>query len=359
MGSCSGKQDIISQNSLIAIETAVEDVKRSGSSEKPSNSRLSLLPTTQLIEERRIKKEKTTEKVVSNTEADKTFETEPSNEAKESQNSVLSETTDQSLNIQVNTLISKQSSDIKSCDNCDCDKTDASSQTNVNCDVGTDPLEYIEYSQPDSFILADTMTGHLDDVYKRVLSSNCLTGDSDGEWLEVINEADELDLENEDNISLVESEIIEECADNGNLENEKCEISDKIGSSQPIPNKEKVRKKSSKPDLNLKRKDSSSSNRYVSNEKKKLDKNKANKNKHEKLWTSRSKEKAGWLEEKIYTTKGKDGMLFKIKIMRKPTKDENTVGNKTADRKKKNSVTEKSNSRSKIQDKGEDHKNIQ
>lgn len=147
----------------------------------------------------------------------------------------------------------------------------------------------------------------IDEVYEHVLNSNLLH-EKEAEILEVIREDEEFDMDN-DNISLVESEVIDEIAshledkphENGDSENVKADSS------------KTAKGKSGKC---VKRSDSKES---VKSEKKKKDKQK-DKNK-DRLWTSRSTA-VKWRQEKVYTTLGKDGTLFKIRILRKPTKDE-------------------------------------
>lgn len=299
MGSCGGKHDVISQNSLVNVKTAaVENVHRS------RNNRRHCASTRQSSQAREI-----TEDI-----GGKTFHDQIRLEKQKpiSNKELLEINTDQQID--------------KFCKNIN--RSETNLQVSSKCDVGTDCLEEIEYSQPDSFILAETMTEQIDNVYNQVLGDKYLMGDSDREWLEVINEVDELNLDGGDNISLVESEIIEECAIEENKESEKQPIDDKENLKEAPGATGKIKRKSSQPDADTKRKEQTTCNKHVKNEKKKLDKNKANKSKHEKLWTSRTKEKPSWLEEKIYTTKGKDGMVFKIKIMRKSTKEEASSGNK-------------------------------
>lgn len=301
MGSCSGKQDVISQNSLIAIETGADDVKRSDSSRKQSQTGIFTLSTSELIEDRKMK----TEEKTNVSHAGKSPKTKTSK--------------------------SKQSSALSHSEKIGCDKKKVKSKTMPRCDVGTDPMDdtYLGLDN-DSFISTET-NEHIEKVYKQFLSTKHMLGESDGEWLEVIHESDEFEPGNDDVVSLVESEIIEDYTVKDNEANGDNVINDQEEKSGLLSeeNAKGMKRKESKVESKRKTSVSSISNRKLSNEKKKVEKNKANKTKHEKLWTSRSTERTNWMQEKVYTTKAKDGMLFKIKILRKTAINE--TGNRAGE----------------------------
>lgn len=280
MGSCSGKQDVISQNSLVTIETAVDD-------RKTSNIRHSQLPTCNMIADRNTK-----EKVDAHLECDSEKENCSNNQ----------------------TRVSKPTGS-----NTPCDKTDPDYDNTNEERMHQLSISDFETDEP---IESESMSEHLDSsIFNQVFNPNNILGDSEGDWLEVINEADEFELENGDEISLLESEIIEDYINDVNVQKDQYVSNESNGLSNP-----KEMKKLDQSKSDIKRKDSSNSNKSakIRNEQKKTDKNKLNNTKKDVLWTSRSKAK--WMEEKIYTTKGKDGTLFRIKILRKPTKETSDKG---------------------------------
>ena len=161
---------------------------------------------------------------------------------------------------------------------------------------------------PDTELIEQT----IDEVYEHVINSNLLQ-EKENELLEVIQEDDEIELEN-DNISLVESEILDEITSH---------IEDQIKDTSDSGKADKSKSASGKSGKSLIRSESKDS--VKSEKRKKQDKNKDNHK--EKLWTSRGAA-IKWKQEKVYTTLGKDGTLFKIRILRKPTKDDDKGANK-------------------------------
>lgn len=157
----------------------------------------------------------------------------------------------------------------------------------------------------------DLIEQTIDEVYEHVLNSNLLQ-EKENEILEVIREDEEIEMDN-DNISLVESEIMDEIA--------QC-LEDKIKSNREptVNNKVEKRKISNVSCKSLNRSESKDS--VKSERKKKSDKKEIEK---DKLWTSRGTA-VKWKQEKVYTTMGKDGTLFKIRILRKPGKDDADKG---------------------------------
>jgi len=149
----------------------------------------------------------------------------------------------------------------------------------------------------------------------------------DADYLEVIHEEEELNIDSGANISFVESEVVDEIPSDaqGNLK-----ATDVKETTKTNVVEERTRKMSrdmcASNKIPVKRQNSNESSKNGSGKKKK-DKNKENKN--EKLWTSRSVLQSKWKEEKTYTTKGKDGVVFKIRILRKPTKEEEALRKST------------------------------
>lgn len=157
---------------------------------------------------------------------------------------------------------------------------------------------------PDTEFIEQT----IDEVYEHVINSHLLQ-DKDSELLEVIKEDEEIEFEN-DTISLVESEIIDE----NNLKHEN-QVNENQNSGKPKA--DKLKSASGKSGKSLNRSESKDS--VKSEKKKKQEKNKDNHK--ERLWTSRGTA-IKWKQEKVYTTVGKDGTLFKIRILRKPSKED-------------------------------------
>lgn len=284
MGTCGGKQDVISQSTIVTIETASEDARKVNSSRKQSEK--IVLPTAKMIE-RQASKTKS-EISLERKSSDAQYQTgSPEQHATEEHDDLVHEFVEEN----------SQSVDADN-DNEEHNKNEQGSQTDIEVEHFND----FEHE-----------AGQFDVGYQRIINTNMI-GDSDGEWLEVINEVDELELENGDEISLVESEIIENCANN--IKNGNTDVSDRTSIGSGPANKEH-KKSLTKVNTKFKRTDSNGSGKSVKNEKRKTDKDKVNKTKQDKLWTSRSQNKSNWMDEKVYTTKGKDGVLFKIKIMKR------------------------------------------
>ncbi|KAL4217169.1 hypothetical protein ACF0H5_023623 [Mactra antiquata] len=323
MGTCGGKQDVISQSSIVTIETASEDVRKMNSGRKTSDK--IVLPNSKMIESASQKRKS------------ETYQDQLGGDTIH-RNSLTEEQLahDEQLNDRIEEINNEQE------DN----KNELNGRAEV-CEHSTQ--NEMEFEPFNAFAHE---AGEFDAGYQRIINKDTM-GDSDGEWLEVINEVDEFELGNSDGISLVESEIIENCANIMKNGNKASSDKSSVGSASTI----KERKKSGGKEK-LKRSDSTGSGKSIKTDKKKTDKdkvNKLNKTNQDKLWTSRSQNKSNWKEEKIYTTKGKDGVLFKIKIMKRSPDEKKLINDETKNTVKKGKETDKKKSESTVKEQGSFH----
>ncbi|KAH3749354.1 hypothetical protein DPMN_183851 [Dreissena polymorpha] len=292
MGSCSGKQDVISQASDVTVESHMGFVPW-GAKVYPTPTKVNL-PSKKLIDNRLFE--------IAALEGTSGIKKAEQVNFKTSQE----ETKDKMVHVK-----SAKRDSATQCNDLG-PKSSPLAMTKGVDNQESNTMYVNEHFEEDLRVL----TGNHTELSLNNVITSAVTDKNAQDLLDAIPEADELDLEPGDTISLVESDTREDfIVTNVDHESKVIEACEERVSNPAKNSLSNEIKRKNTTDLNAIDNKSTNAEEGKTKSKKDIDIH----TERQGMYLNCGMRPAKWKEEKVYTTMGKDGVLFKIRILRKPT----------------------------------------